>query len=63
VGAVVVTGGEPTIHEDLPLFLEKLKRKGFAVKLDTNGFRPDALNACLPWLDCVALDVKTSHEK
>jgi len=63
VDAVVVTGGEPTIHEGLPLFLEKLKRKGFAVKLDTNGFRPDALKACLPWLDYVALDVKTSPEK
>lgn len=63
VDAVVVTGGEPTMHEDVPLFLEKLKRKGFAVKLDTNGFFPDVLERCLPFLDYVALDVKTCPEK
>jgi len=63
VNAVVVSGGEPTLHEDLPLFLEKLKERGFYVKLDTNGFRPDVLEECLPLLDYVALDVKTSPEK
>lgn len=63
VDAAVVTGGEPTIHEDLPQFLETLKRRGFRVKLDTNGFRPHVLKASLPWLDYVALDVKTSPER
>jgi len=63
VDAVVVTGGEPTIHGDLPAFLKRLKDEGFAVKLDTNGFRPDVLEACLPFLDYVALDVKTSPRK
>jgi len=63
VDAVVVTGGEPTIHADLPAFLRKLKAEGFAVKLDTNGFRPDVLESCLPLLGYVALDVKTSPGK
>lgn len=63
VDAVVVTGGEPTIHNELPRFLRKLKEKGFAVKLDTNGFNSQALEECLPYLDYVALDVKTSPEK
>ncbi|MGQ9640520.1 MAG: anaerobic ribonucleoside-triphosphate reductase activating protein [Candidatus Bathycorpusculaceae bacterium] len=63
VDAVVVTGGEPTIHKELPNFLKKLKDKGFAVKLDTNGFNPQALKACLPYVDYVALDVKTTLEK
>ena len=63
VDAVVVTGGEPTIHKELPRFLKKLKEKGFAVKLDTNGLNPEALEECLPYLDFVALDVKTSLQK
>ena len=34
---VVVTGGEPTIQDDLPNFLGQLIALGLAVKLDTNG--------------------------
>ena len=63
VDAVVVTGGEPCMHKELPRFLEKLKRRGFQVKLDTNGFYPDVLEQCLAHVDYVALDVKTSLEK
>jgi pyruvate formate lyase activating enzyme len=63
VDAVVVTGGEPTIHRELPKFLRKLKEKGFLVKLDTNGIKSRALEECLPYVDYVALDVKTSLGK
>jgi len=63
VDAVVITGGEPTTHEDLPVFLRKLKEKDFAVKLDTNGFYPQILEESLPYVDYVALDVKTSLGK
>ena len=63
VDAVVITGGEPALNEDLPLFVRKLKEKGFSVKLDTNGFFPPILEACLPHVDYVAMDVKTSMEK
>jgi len=63
VDAVVITGGEPTLHKELPKFLKKLKERGFAVKLDTNGFFPQVLEECLPYVDYVALDVKTSPEK
>lgn len=63
VDAVVVTGGEPTLHKELPKFLKKLKEKGFTVKLDTNGFYPQVLEECLAHVDYVALDVKTSLEK
>jgi pyruvate formate lyase activating enzyme len=31
--------------------------------LDTNGFYPEVLEECLPYVDYVALDVKTSLEK
>lgn len=63
VDAVVITGGEPTMHKEIPRFIKKLKDRGFAVKLDTNGFYPQVLEACLPYLDYVALDLKTSLEK
>ncbi|MEM2104741.1 MAG: anaerobic ribonucleoside-triphosphate reductase activating protein [Candidatus Bathyarchaeia archaeon] len=63
VDAVVITGGEPTIHKELPKLLKKLKEKGFTVKLDTNGFNPQVLKECLPYVDYVALDVKTSLRK
>lgn len=60
VDAVVITGGEPTMHKEIPKFLKKLKEKGFSVKLDTNGFFPEVLKECLAYVDYVALDVKTS---
>lgn len=63
IDAVVITGGEPTIHKELPKFLGRLKEKGFSVKLDTNGLNSQALRECLTHLDYVALDVKTSLEK
>jgi pyruvate formate lyase activating enzyme len=63
VDAIVVTGGEPTIHKEVPSFLRKLKEKGFSVKFDTNGLNPRVLEECLPYVDYVALDVKTSLEK
>jgi pyruvate formate lyase activating enzyme len=63
VDAVVVTGGEPLMHSDIPQFLKKLKEREFLIKLDTNGFFPDVLEKSLPYLDYVAMDVKTSAEK
>jgi pyruvate formate lyase activating enzyme len=63
VDAVVITGGEPCMHKELPKFLAKLKERGFYVKLDTNGFFPEILEECLGFVDYVALDVKTCPEK
>ena len=63
VDAVVITGGEPCMHKELPKFLAKLKERGFSVKLDTNGFFPDILEECLGYVDYVAMDVKTCVEK
>ena len=60
VDAVVITGGEPCMHKELPRFLGKLKERGFSVKLDTNGFFPDLLEECLGSVDYVAMDIKSS---
>jgi pyruvate formate lyase activating enzyme len=63
VDSVTVTGGEPTIHKELPRLLKKLKEKGLFVKLDTNGLDSRMLETCLPYMDYAALDVKTSPQK
>jgi pyruvate formate lyase activating enzyme len=63
VDAVVITGGEPALNDDLPTFIRLLESEGFLVKLDTNGFFPQVLEKCLPSLDYVAMDFKTSLEK
>jgi pyruvate formate lyase activating enzyme len=57
---VVVTGGEPTVHRDLPELLRKLKALGTKVKLDTNGTNPDMLQDVLRagLVDYVAMDIK-----
>ena len=60
IDGVVITGGEPTLHLDLPLFCRKLKDLGFKVKLDTNGTNPRVLQKLIEeeLIDYVALDVK-----
>ncbi|HUB92693.1 MAG TPA: anaerobic ribonucleoside-triphosphate reductase activating protein [Candidatus Saccharimonadales bacterium] len=60
IDAIVVTGGEPTIWKDLPLFLGRLKSMGFYIKLDTNGSNPLMLKYILGegLADYVAMDVK-----
>lgn len=59
---VCVSGGEPTLTPGLEGFLQKIKDMGFAVKLDTNGSRPDILKRLVAkgLVDYVAMDVKSS---
>lgn len=58
---VCVSGGEPTIHEDLLDFIRRLKGLGFFVKLDTNGTNPDMLKGLIDenLVDYFAMDIKT----
>lgn len=62
---VVISGGEPTIQEDLMAFMERIKRMGLKVKLDTNGSRPAVLRGLLAnrMVDYVAMDVKAPFAK
>lgn len=58
---VCITGGEPTLQDDLPEFIRKIKSLGFLVKLDTNGTNPDMLKELIDekLIDYVAMDIKT----
>jgi pyruvate formate lyase activating enzyme len=60
LSGVVVTGGEPTLHADLPSFLADVRQLGLATKLDTNGTNPDMLADIIGrgLVDYVAMDVK-----
>jgi pyruvate formate lyase activating enzyme len=57
---ICISGGEPTLHADLPEFIRKIKEIGYAVKLDTNGTNPEMLENLLRenLLDYVAMDIK-----
>ena len=61
---VCVTGGEPTVHKDLPQLLRKIRDLGFSVKLDTNGSNPSMLQNLMEekLLDYVAMDIKNAPE-
>lgn len=64
IDGVVVTGGEPTIHADLPDFIGHLNAMGLLIKLDTNGTNPEMLRYLIvnKLLDYVAMDIKTVIE-
>ncbi len=59
---VCITGGEPTLQPDLVDFIKRIKELGFAVKLDSNGTRPDVLRELFEkkLVDYVAMDIKAS---
>ena len=63
--AMVISGGEPTLNQDLGLLVRQAKSLGYLVKLDTNGSRPKMLSFLLEegGLDYVALDVKAPWER
>lgn len=62
---ICITGGEPTLQEDLPDFLYQIRNLGYRIKLDTNGYRPEILKRLLEerLLDYVAMDIKNSPDK
>ncbi|MEA3505406.1 MAG: anaerobic ribonucleoside-triphosphate reductase activating protein [Bacteroidota bacterium] len=60
LNAVCITGGEPTMHKDLPLFITKIKELGLKIKLDSNGTNPDMLQYLFKnnLIDSIAMDIK-----
>lgn len=60
IDGVCITGGEPTLHSGLKELILAFRERGLGVKLDTNGSRPDVLEALIGegLLDHVAMDIK-----
>lgn len=62
---VCITGGEPTIHKDLPDFIKKIKEMNLLVKLDTNGTNPEIVKKLVDekLVDYISMDIKTGFSK
>jgi pyruvate formate lyase activating enzyme len=62
---ICISGGEPTLQEDLVDFTIRAKRKKFKVKLDTNGTSPRKIDILLQkeLLDYIAVDIKGPPHK
>ncbi|MDD3536357.1 MAG: anaerobic ribonucleoside-triphosphate reductase activating protein [Candidatus Cloacimonetes bacterium] len=60
LSAVVITGGEPTLQEDLIPFMRILKAMRYKLKLDTNGSQPEVLCKVIQAgvVDYIAMDLK-----
>lgn len=62
---LAITGGEPTLHKDLPAFCKKVKDLGYEIKLDSNGTAPKVLARLVEddLVDYFAMDIKNSRNK
>ena len=63
---VAITGGEPTLHADLPDFIRLIRKEtGLDIKLDTNGTNPKMLRSLISdgLIDYVAMDIKASPSR
>ena len=62
--AVAISGGEPTIHPELPEFIKKIKKMGYLVELETNGTNFKMLKDLVDQklVDYVATDIKHKFE-
>lgn len=62
---ICITGGEPTLSPDLGEWIDRFHSMGYLVKLDTNGYRPDALNRLLDRHrpDYIAMDIKAAPSR
>jgi pyruvate formate lyase activating enzyme len=58
LSGAVISGGEPLLRADAPSIAAEIRRRGLAVKLDTNGSFPDRVEAV--GADYVALDLKAA---
>jgi pyruvate formate lyase activating enzyme len=60
IDGICLTGGEPTLHTDLPLLVQEIKKHRFLIKLDTNGSNPEKLGQLIETgaVEFVSMDVK-----
>ena len=65
INGVTISGGEPTLQNDLKDFICKIKELQLDIKLDTNGTNYDLLKYLInnQLIDYVAMDIKNSFNK
>lgn len=67
LGAVVLSGGEPSLYRELPALIRRIKELSLPVKLDTNGMMPAVLEQLFlreeTRPDYIALDLKLAPSR
>jgi len=65
IDGIVISGGEPTLQSDLPLFLMNIKKMDYPAKIETNGTNPKMLDYILnhKLADYISMDIKWPLEK
>jgi pyruvate formate lyase activating enzyme len=59
VSGVSITGGEPTLQNDLIDFCKTVRQKtNKYLSIDTNGYKPESIEKIIPYINRVALDLK-----
>ena len=59
VSGVVISGGEPTLQSDLLELCKEISTIGKFLSIDTNGTSPEVLRQLLPYINRIALDLKS----
>ncbi|MBN2422567.1 anaerobic ribonucleoside-triphosphate reductase activating protein [Candidatus Woesearchaeota archaeon] len=62
---ICITGGEPTLHDELPFFIKKIKEMNLLVKMDTNGSNYGMIEQLIKEkvVDYISMDIKAPLEK
>ena len=65
INGITISGGEPTVQNDLKDFIIKVKKIGLDIKLDTNGINYNLLEDLInnKLVDYVAMDIKNTMKK
>lgn len=63
IDAVVFSGGEPTIDPLLPQAIADVRKLGFGIGLHSGGIYPKQLQAVLPLVDWIGLDIKAPFDR
>ena len=63
--AVVLSGGEATTFKGIKSLCEKIKQKGFKIKLDTNGTNPKIIEDLIKnnLINYMSLDIKAASKE
>ncbi|MDD4595693.1 MAG: anaerobic ribonucleoside-triphosphate reductase activating protein, partial [Candidatus Izemoplasmatales bacterium] len=65
IDAVVISGGEPTLYNDIVPFFTKIRDLGYLTKLDTNGSNPSVIRRLIEAdvVDYYAVDYKAPKDR
>ncbi|MFW6311384.1 MAG: anaerobic ribonucleoside-triphosphate reductase activating protein [Nanoarchaeota archaeon] len=63
INHLTISGGEPTIYNDLYDLVKFFNDNNFIVKVDSNGSRPDMIEKLMPITSLFSIDIKAPFYK